>query len=122
MSEPILDDPIVPAPSGWRLTGDTTDRLDASSSGTWLTTTRGSRHIWEISSDGSTDWTRLPGEGRASFEEDSEAQRLTRVQLWPEVGSKFFVWFDDPEEPFAIEQWRLSSVVRRIERMERDDE
>lgn len=114
------EDPVE-APTGWRLTGETTGALDVAHLETttaWLTTTRGSQHIWDFRG-GHVRWTRLAGAGRSKFVGDAEPQRLTRIDVWPEVGGCFFVWFDDPYVPFAIEQWRQSSLIRHIERIER---
>ena len=102
------------APDGWALTGDTVERLDESALGCWLATTHGSRHVWEIA-PGGVHWTRMPGDGRAHFDGDAERQLLTSIERWPVVGDKFLIWFDS----WLTDEWRLSSTIRSIERLER---
>jgi hypothetical protein len=64
-------------------------------------------------------YTRFPGAASLSgaFDYDGEPQRITRVDRYPEVGSYFLVWFDDPADPERREQFRRSSVIERIERV-----
>lgn len=102
------------APDGWALTGDAVEHLDKYALGCWLTTTRGSRHVWETEPDG-VHWARMPGDGRAQFDGDAERQLLTSIERWPAVGDKFLIWFDS----WLTDEWRLSSTIRSIERLER---
>lgn len=109
-----------PPLAGWSATGELVDSLDGSMDGAWLVTTQGSHHLYEIH-DGSVLWTRIPGNARDAFVGDAAPHPLTRVARWPAVGDVAFVWFDDPQSPMLVEQWRRSSTIVRIERVERDD-
>lgn len=93
---------------------DTITELTAASTGRWLVTTRGSRHIWDM--DEGT-YTRMPGEGRSSFTGDGAALTIYAVRVYPRVGERFYVHLDDPNDPLQL-QWRLSSTVASIERMD----
>jgi hypothetical protein len=94
-------------------TSDPTVALTPDTHGTWLVTTQGSEHVWNITAQGVT-YQRNPGPATNAFDSDGEPLPLTRVDRWPAVGETFFIWFDDPTYPFAIEQWRQSSTVRSI--------
>lgn len=100
-----------------RPTGETVEALDETMTGTWMVWTLGSTHLWDFRPDG-VYWTRLPGAGRSQFVGDADAQRLTRVERWPAIDGVHFLWFDDPHRPWSTEQWRQSSTVRHIERVE----
>lgn len=100
-----------------RPTGMVVEALHEDMTGTWMVWTIGSTHLWDFRPDG-VYWTRIPGAGRSQFVGDADAQRLTRVEQWPVIGGVHFLWFDDPSRPWDIEQWRQSSTVRHIERVE----
>lgn len=64
-------------------------------------------------------YERIPGpDSRAGYLGcENIALPITRVDIWPTVAERSVVWFDDPEFPHAIEQWRVSSTIRSIERL-----
>ena len=97
---------------------DTITELTTTSTGRWLVTTRGSRHIWDM--DAGT-YTRMPGKGRSSFTGDGAVLTIYAVRIYPKVGASFYVELDDPNDPYGTVQWRLSSTVVSIEPL-RDDE
>jgi hypothetical protein len=90
------------------------DALHPGMIGRWLVTTKRSRHIWDL--DAGT-YQRLPGADSQQFAHDGDPHRITRVEQWPVVGSASFIWFDDPEHPAVLEQYRISSPVRSITRL-----
>lgn len=96
--------------------GDTVEALTPDMRGVWKVTTQGSTHHWDMDN---RRYTRFPGEHSLSgaFDYDREPQPITRVDLYPKVGSFFRVWYDDPEFPDRIEQFRQSSEITRIERV-----
>jgi hypothetical protein len=96
--------------------GDTVEVLTPDMRGVWRVTTQGSTHLWDM--DART-YTRFPCEHSLSggFDYDCEPQPITRVDRYPEVGSFFLVWIDDPADPERVEQFRRSSVITRIERV-----
>lgn len=124
-TRPVTDDQVDPQTgepwasplAQWRPTGESVESLSEDTEGTWMVWTRGSCHLWDIG-PGFVDWTRLPGAGRGQFVGDAAPQRLTRVERWPSIGGVHFLWFDDPDQPFSVEQWRQSSTIRHIERVE----
>jgi hypothetical protein len=62
-------------------------------------------------------YARLPGHGSQKFDHDGIEHPITRIERYPEVGSCSIVWFDDPHDPL-VEQWRVSSTIRSITRLE----
>lgn len=96
----------------WRI-GEAVDALEPGMGGLWLVTTQGSEHIWDLDK---MTYRRIPG--AAQFAGDDETHAVTRVSLWPRVGQVFLVWYDDPEDPSRLDQFRRSSIVRTIERLE----
>jgi len=84
--------------------------------GTWLVTTQGSEHVWDL--DAMT-YRRLPGRGRGQFALDGVEVRITRVDRWPVLGGTSLIWFDDPEHPERLEHWRQSSRIVSIVPFER---
>lgn len=102
----------------WVASGERQDRIGPDDHGTWLVSTRDSHHLWEISPT-TVLWTRYPGvNARTVFVGGSDPVALTRVDIWPEVGRRAMVWFDDPTGESDDEHWRLSSQVFAIERVE----
>lgn len=97
--------------------GDSVESLDASSVGRWKVTTVGSTHIWDIQ-PGRVLYRRLPGEASESFSADGAEVELTRVDRWPAVGSTSLIFFDDLEVPLLLEQWRRSSTIGSITRLD----
>lgn len=94
----------------------TVHALGPDMSGRWLVTTQGSTHVWDL--DAMT-YQRHPGPRSRSgaFAHDGVAHRITRVTLWPVVGGRSFVWFDDPDEPTLLEHYRISSTIVEIRRL-----
>lgn len=82
--------------------------------GRWLITTKSSRHMWDL--DAGT-YQRLPGDDGPAFDWDGRVVRITKVDRWPAVGGKSLIWFDDPEMPDELEQWRRSATIVSIERL-----
>lgn len=95
-------------------TGEEVETLEGRTSGIWLVTTQGSRHLWDLEA---MTYTRLPGRSSSSFSYDGEPRRITRVERWPTVDDYSVVFYDDPHSPFTREQWRSSSTIRSIERL-----
>lgn len=118
--DPNTGEPWASPLPEWQPTGEAAVCLDHESEGAWMVWTRGSCHLWDIRRP-YPYWTRLPGAGRSLFVGDVEPQRPTRVDRWPVVGCTHFLWFDDPDQPSTAEQWRQSSTIRHIERVERVD-
>lgn len=94
---------------------ETVEELTPEHTGRWLVTTRGSKHIFDLTR---MTYTRMPGPGRGQFVGDGEAQRIYVIGAWPKVGTSFYVEFDDPMNPVERVQTRLSSTVQSIERIE----
>ncbi len=83
----------------------------------WLVTSQGSTHLWDL--DAFT-YERRPGphSPSGSFDHDEQPHRITRVHSWPKVGGQSFVFYDDLHNPWEVEQFRHSSVITRIERLD----
>lgn len=92
--------------------GATTELLP-DSTGRWLVFTRNTLHILDL--DHRT-YERVPSSSSGVFDTDSMVHRLTRVDLWPCVGRRMLVWFDDPTHPHLVERWHATSAVQRIEK------
>ena len=99
---------------------ETVDELTPETGGVWLVTTQGSTHVWDL--DNMT-YERRPGsESKAGpFVLDGEPQRITKVYIWPKVGERSFVWYDDPDDPLFMEQFRISSRIDKIERVKPEE-
>lgn len=102
-----------PAP-GWLTTSETTDLLSETATGCWLVSTHNSHHVWNL--DNRT-YRRLPGSDSQSFPYDRTDLPIARVELWPQVGARFLVWFDDPGHPDLTEHYRVSSAIESIVRL-----
>lgn len=89
------------------------DALAPQMNGSWLVTTQGSDHIWNL--DHMT-YTRLPRSRSRSgaFAFDRQAMAITRVERWPRVGSTSLLWYDDPTNPDDTGHWRQSSRIVSI--------
>jgi hypothetical protein len=85
--------------------------LGPGSTGRWLVRSRGSEHLFDL--DAGT-YSRRPGAGHGRFRHDGHVVRLTRVERWPKVGERFFIWVDDHEQPAAVEHWHQSSPIVSI--------
>lgn len=98
---------------------DVITKLGPDDTGVYLVTTQGSQHIWNL--DDMT-YTRLPGlqSKSGSMEFDAIPVKLTRVERWPEVGSTSFIFYDDLYMPDTLEQWRQSSRIDRIEKIDNE--
>jgi hypothetical protein len=86
-------------------------QLTPESAGRWLVITRGAEHVFDL--DART-YRRKPRHGSARFPYDGVAVPITRVPLWPKVGSSFLIWYDDRDFPDTLERWHLSSPVASI--------
>ena len=80
-------------------------------SGRWRVVTKRSVHVWDL--DQGT-YVRLPGASSSVFNWDGVEAPILAVRVWPAVGEQFFVFLQDPGD-LHMEQWRISSAVRRIE-------
>lgn len=78
--------------------------------GRWLVRTRYTNHIWDLDAG---MYTRVTGPESSLMDLDDTPVRFTKVALWPEVGGRSFVYFDDPVESW-LEHWRASSRIRSI--------
>lgn len=98
------------------LTGESVQELTGDSTGRWLITTKGTEHIWDLDE---MTYTRIPSaaskSGAMAF--DNEPMRINRVVWWPKVGERPYLWYDDPERPELWEHYRISSVIKSIERL-----
>lgn len=92
------------------------EKLTPDMTGRWLVTTQGTEHLWDL--DRGT-YARMPGESSVAgaFDHDGTEHPITRVEWWPRVGGQALVWYDDPENPVFIEQFRRSSRIRSIARL-----
>lgn len=90
---------------------ETVQELNSTMTGRWLVTTGGSQHVWDLDT---LTYTRIPGPGRGNSSYDGVPQRIWAVKAWPKLGSSFYVELD---VSFRQIEWRLSTAVRRIERM-----
>lgn len=94
-------------------TGDV-EHLDPDATGRWLIVTRsGTVHILDL--DART-YQRRPGPTSQRFAHDNTIVALTRVQVWPHVGGRMLIWFDDPHDPDLLEHFRACSRIDRIVR------
>lgn len=83
--------------------------------GRWLITTRsGTKHIWDL--DAQT-YQRLH-DGTNPMDYDNEVVHITRVEWWPKLGERSYLFYDDLHDPKTLEQWRISSTIISIEPME----
>lgn len=79
--------------------------------GRWLITTRTSQHVLDLDA---RLYERRPGPGGHAMPLDHQPLTLTRVQVWPRVGSQMLVWVDDPDVPHLLEHYRLCATITRI--------
>lgn len=86
-------------------------RLSPDMSGRWRVFTKRTVHVWDL--DRGT-YVRLPGAGSSAFDWDGVEAPILTVRVWPALGEPFFLFFRDPRN-LVMEQWRISSPVRRIE-------
>ena len=96
---------------------ESVEALDETMRGRWAVKSQGSVHIWDL--DVMT-YSRQPGPQSPSgaFDYDGIDHRITRVTRWPRVGDHSVVWFDDPHRPYDMEQFRRSSVIVSIRRID----
>jgi hypothetical protein len=85
--------------------------LETASTGRWLVFSRGTVHVLDL--DAGT-YERRPGPTSQTFAYDNQPLPLTRIEVWPEVGGRMIVWFDDPVHPPALEHYRVCSRIRSI--------
>lgn len=85
--------------------GETVQALSPGMRGRWLVTTQGTTHLWDLDA---VTYERRPGpHSRAgAFDHDRAAHPISRVELWPVVGGRSFLWFDDPSAPWLLEHYR----------------
>lgn len=86
-------------------------RLGPTSRGRWLIHSRRSVHVLDL--DAGT-YERRPGIDSQPFPYDNRTCRLTRIEIWPQVGGRMLLWFDDPDFPDLLEHWCLCSRIQRI--------
>ena len=79
--------------------------------GRWLIITRTSQHVLDLDA---RRYERRPGPGGRAMRLDHQPLALTRVQVWPRVGSQMLVWVDDPDVPDLVEHYRLCATIARI--------
>ena len=90
------------------------ERLTPDMIGKWLVTTRGSQHIWDL--DNMT-YCRINTSGKNPMDFDDKTFQITAVAVWPRVGFVSKVYYDDPNYPNDLEQWRQSSTIKSIEQI-----
>lgn len=110
----MSSDEVAQEPRG---EGDGVEQLTPGMTGRWRVTTRRAAHIWDLDE---MTYTRLPGAASSAFAHDGATASIRSVERWPQVGSTSFAFFDDPDNPL-IEQWRISSTIRRIEPADQSD-
>lgn len=99
----------------WETTGEQADELTPQSTGRWLITTEHSLHIWDLDE---MTYTRLPKLPEAQpHAHDETVVNIYRVVRWPKVGARPYLWFDDPEHPKNLRDWRINTTVLKIERL-----
>lgn len=86
--------------------------LSPGMTGRWRVLSRRSEHLWDLDE---MTYARLRGGSSSPFAHDGVALPIRFVERWPQVGGTSFLYFDDPEDDL-VEQWRISSTIRRIER------
>ncbi|WP_460966693.1 hypothetical protein [Pedococcus soli] len=89
---------------------DETVGLGPGMGGRWLVRTKLSEHLWDLDQ---MTYTRRAGPQSVVMAYDNVEVAITAVDLWPRVGGRSLVWFDDPQDP-TQEQWRLCSAIRSI--------
>jgi hypothetical protein len=87
------------------------ESLGPSSHGRWLIHSRGTVHLLDL--DART-YRRQPGPTSQSFPYDNQDLELSRVEVWPQVGGRMLLFFDDPEHPDLIEHYRVCSRIQSI--------
>lgn len=93
---------------------ETVLRLELGMTGRWLVTA-GSTHVWDLD-EGTYERRPGPRSRAGGFAHDRRPHPITRVEWWPEVGARSFVWFDDPDNP-VMELYRVSSTIVEIRRV-----
>lgn len=86
-------------------------RIPTAAGGVWKVVTRSSEHLFDLDTG---RYMRTP-EGGQPFDHDGRWCQVTRAEVEPQVGGKFFLWFDDPDTPELVEHWRQSSTITHIE-------
>lgn len=87
------------------------ESLDPTSTGRWRIRAQGTTHVLDL--DAGT-YERRPRPTSRRFEHDDTVVTLTRVEVWPHVGGRMMVWFDDPCAPELLEHWRVCSRIQSI--------
>lgn len=87
------------------------NRLTRADTGSWLVSTSSAQHVLDLDA---RLYTRLTTRFSEPMVGDNVPQHIWRLDVYPQVGGKFLVEFDDPDDPSGTAQWRLSSTVRRI--------
>ena len=85
--------------------------LGPASTGRWLVRSHNTTHWLDLDA---RLYERRPGPASRRFCHDARPVRFTRVEVWPSVGGRMLVWFDDPENPDLMEHWRICSSIRSI--------
>lgn len=86
------------------------DRLEPEMRGRWRVVSQNSQHVWDLDE---MTYQRLPGQQSNAFDGDGVAAPIFTVRVWPEVGSRFWVYVDDAVDG-TVTQWRISSRIRSI--------
>ena len=90
------------------------NQLSPGDTGVWLITTQGSTHTLDLANG---TYARHPGEGRDLHAHDETVVIWSRIETWPQVGGVMKVWYDDPDRPLEISQWRQTYTIKTIERI-----
>lgn len=90
----------------------TVTELTPESTGRWVLTSRGSRHLIDLDE---RTYERRPGPTSSTFPYDRTPLQLLRIEVWPKVGGRMLVWLHDPVHAH-LEHWRVSSTIRNITR------
>ncbi|TLP98616.1 hypothetical protein FEF26_04255 [Nesterenkonia salmonea] len=103
-----------------KTTGETAQQITPEDTGRWLITSQGTQHIWDLDK---MTYMRMPSAASKSGSRvyDNMPMQITRVVWWTEVGDRAYLWFDDLEHPRFFERYRMSSVIRKIERLSDKD-
>lgn len=91
------------------------EELTSESSGSWLVTTQGSQHIFNFDN---FFYKRMPQDSSSgSFHYDNLELKISRIEIYPKVNSKFYIFVDDLDFPNLLEHWRISSKIVSIQKI-----
>jgi hypothetical protein len=96
---------------------ETIEELTPYMTGEYIVTTfNGTQHYWNLDE---MTYKRIHTSGNNPMDYDGVLVQLTSVELWPKVGASSWIWYDDPNDPVHIEQYRVSSTIQSIEKIEK---